>query len=167
MLKRLRPHKRAEAGMPSDACKPSLSGQRTLTLCNRQHVRRVDLRLLRQIVQALLRETWPEGSFDLTYYFVAAPEMTRLNEAFLQHGGSTDVITFDYTERVGRAPRLSFLKACPRAGIGQAGRLSHPVAWGNLCLPRRGSIPSPPIPHHLAERGCSLCRSRGAAPARL
>jgi rRNA maturation RNase YbeY len=67
----------------------------------------VDLRGLRQIVRALLQETWREGSFDLAFYFVAAPEMTRLNETFLQHGGSTDVITFDYTERAGQASRLS------------------------------------------------------------
>ncbi len=93
--------------MPSEGCKPGLGGQRTLTLCNRQHVRRVDLRVLRQIVEALLQETWPDGSFDLTFCFVAAPEMTRLTETFLQHGGSTDVITFDYTESVGQASRLS------------------------------------------------------------
>ncbi len=74
---------------------------------NRQRLRHVDLRLLRQIVRALLQETWREGSFDLAFYFVAAPEMTRLNETFLQHGGSTDVITFDYTERAGQASRLS------------------------------------------------------------
>jgi rRNA maturation RNase YbeY len=61
----------------------------------------VDLRVLRQIVQELVQETWREGSFDLAVYFVAAPEMTRLNETFLEHEGSTDVITFDYTEEVG------------------------------------------------------------------
>jgi probable rRNA maturation factor len=80
---------------------------RTLSLLNRQRVRRVDLRLLRRIVQALLRETWPNGSFDLVFYMVAGTEMTRLNEAFLHHKGSTDVITFDYAEREGQASRLS------------------------------------------------------------
>ena len=77
------------------------------------------MRVLRQIVQALLQETWPEGSFDLAFCFVAAPEMTRLNEAFLQHGGSTDVITFDYTERVRRASRLSFLWPALPPGLGR------------------------------------------------
>jgi rRNA maturation RNase YbeY len=67
----------------------------------------VDLRLLRRIVQALLRETWPNGSFDLVIYVVAGPEMTRLNEAFLHHKGSTDVITFDYAERARQASRPS------------------------------------------------------------
>ena len=65
------------------------------------------LRLLRRIVQALLEETGRDGHYDLAIYLLAAPEMTRLNEAFLRHKGSTDVITFDYAERVGQASRLS------------------------------------------------------------
>jgi rRNA maturation RNase YbeY len=79
----------------------------TLTLRNRHRSRRVNLRLLRRIAQALLRETQPDGSFDLGVYLVAAPEMTRLNENYLQHKGPTDVITFDYAEKVGQASRLS------------------------------------------------------------
>jgi probable rRNA maturation factor len=67
----------------------------------------VNAPLLRQIVQALLHETWPEGSLDLAIYLVSAPEITRLNETFLKHKGPTDVITFDYAETVGRASRLS------------------------------------------------------------
>ena len=81
--------------------------KRTLSLINRQRVRSVDLRRLRRIVQAILREVWPAGSFDLVIYLVAGPEMTRLNETFLHHKGSTDVITFDYSETVGQASRLS------------------------------------------------------------
>jgi rRNA maturation RNase YbeY len=37
-------------------------------------------------------------SFDLGLYLVGAAEMTRLNETFLRHAGSTDVITFDYAD---------------------------------------------------------------------
>lgn len=62
---------------------------------------------MRRIVRALLRKTWPQGSFDLAFYIVAEPEMTHLNETFLRHKGSTDVITFDYTEEAGEASRLS------------------------------------------------------------
>jgi len=80
--------------------------QRALSLRNRQRVRRVDLLLLRRIVSALLRETRPQDSFDLAIYIVAEPEMTRLNETYLRHKGSTDVITFDYTEGAGQAPDL-------------------------------------------------------------
>jgi len=57
------------------------------------------MRLLRRILQALLRETWRDRGFDLAIYLVSVPEITRLNEAFLQHKGSTDVITFDYAEK--------------------------------------------------------------------
>ena len=39
--------------------------------------------------------------------------MTRLNETFLHHQGSTDVITFDYAESAGPASRLS------RQGLGR------------------------------------------------
>jgi len=96
---------------PSQVHDSSEVQQRTLTLRNRQRHRRVDLRVLRQIVRALLQDIWREGSFDLAFYFVAAPEMTRLNEAFLQHRGSTDVITFDYTQEVGETSLLSGSRA--------------------------------------------------------
>jgi rRNA maturation RNase YbeY len=42
----------------------------------------------------------------LAIYLVAEPEMTHLNETYLRHKGSTDVITFDYAEEVSR-------DACP------------------------------------------------------
>jgi probable rRNA maturation factor len=80
--------------------------ERSLALTNRQRIRRVDLRLLRRIVEALLAEVRPGGALDLAIHVVAAPEITRLNETFLHHKGSTDVITFDYSERVGQASRL-------------------------------------------------------------
>lgn len=65
---------------------------------NCQRRRPVNLRLLRQVVQALLQETWPDGHIELGIYVVAEAEMTHLNETFLHHQGSTDVITFDYAE---------------------------------------------------------------------
>jgi probable rRNA maturation factor len=38
--------------------------------------------------------------FELGVYVVAAAEMTYLNETFLGHQGSTDVITFNYADGV-------------------------------------------------------------------
>jgi probable rRNA maturation factor len=81
--------------------------QRILSLHNRQRIRRVNLRLLRRIVRTLLRETCPHVPFDLAVHVVAEAEMTQLNETYLRHKGSTDVITFDYAENVGQASRLS------------------------------------------------------------
>ena len=82
------------------------TAQRTITLHNRQTTRRLNLPLLRRITRALLHEARSPGAFDLAIYLVAEPEMTRLNETYLRHKGSTDVITFDYADTVGRASRL-------------------------------------------------------------
>ena len=107
MVKSSQPQKGQGPARPLARCTLGQERQTTVTLCNRQRVRRVDVRLLRRIVHALLRETWPNGSLDLAIYLVSAPEITRLNETFLQHKGSTDVITFDYAEGLGQASHLS------------------------------------------------------------
>jgi probable rRNA maturation factor len=88
---------------------PGPPGKRILALRNRQRLRRVDLRLLRRIARALLRKACADTPFDLAIHIVAAPEITRLNEEFLHHQGSTDVITFDYAEPAARpaSPRWS------------------------------------------------------------
>ena len=46
------------------------------------------------------------GSFELEITILGTLEMTRLNETFLRHRGSTDVLTFDYTE----GPRKTALR---------------------------------------------------------
>jgi probable rRNA maturation factor len=46
----------------------------------------------------LLRDLLGLQDFELDLHVVGAAEMTRLNETFLQHQGSTDVITFDHAE---------------------------------------------------------------------
>ncbi len=74
---------------------------RTLTLRNRQHTRAVDLRRLRQVAATVLQNLLEAEQFDLGIYLVSATEMTRLNETFLRHKGSTDVITFNYAETAG------------------------------------------------------------------
>lgn len=78
-----------------------------LVLRNRQQARAVDLRFLRRIIKALLRDHLQTESFDLGVYLVSSREMTRLNETFLRHQGSTDVITFDYSEIAGEPSPLS------------------------------------------------------------
>lgn len=67
-----------------------------LTIQNRQRTRAIDLRQLRRICTEMFREQLGIENVELSITLVAAPEMTRLNETFLQHTGSTDVITFDY-----------------------------------------------------------------------
>ncbi len=68
----------------------------TLVLRNRQRVREVDLRLLRKISLCLVKEILREPQFELGIHLVNADEMASINETFLQHSGSTDVVTFDY-----------------------------------------------------------------------
>ncbi len=84
-----------------------------LCLRNRQRLRSIDLPLLRRIIAALLEDLLPARPFDLAIHLVRAPEITRLNETFLQHRGATDVITFDYAGQAG--PVASLLPRPPTA----------------------------------------------------
>lgn len=68
-----------------------------LTIRNRHKTRPVDTRLLRRVTISLLSELLVAKSVELGITLVAAPEMARINWQFLQHEGSTDVITFDHT----------------------------------------------------------------------
>jgi len=69
-----------------------------LVLRNRQRVRGVDLRQLRRIVGAMLERLLNLRDYELGVHLVGAREMATLNETFLGHDGSTDVITFDHSE---------------------------------------------------------------------
>jgi probable rRNA maturation factor len=71
---------------------------RTLSVRNRQRVRRVNTPLLRRIALHVLEKQLRVSDFELAIHLVAAPEMARVNKAFLQHEGSTDVITFDHSD---------------------------------------------------------------------
>jgi probable rRNA maturation factor len=69
-----------------------------LSIQNRQRTRPVHVRFLRKIITALLNELLEIKRAELGVILVAEAEMTRLNETFLQHEGSTDVITFNHRE---------------------------------------------------------------------
>ena len=70
----------------------------SLLIQNRQRAISLNTRLLRTIAQSLLTELLELKDFELAICIVRASEMARINETFLQHSGSTDVITFDYSE---------------------------------------------------------------------
>jgi rRNA maturation RNase YbeY len=80
-----------------------------VTAASHQQTRKINLRLLKKIINALLEELKIEKA-EIGICLVAAPEMTRLNETFLKHKGSTDVIAFDYRDSVGQACSLSHSK---------------------------------------------------------
>jgi probable rRNA maturation factor len=67
-----------------------------LQLFNRQKTRRVNGVFWRRVIVSFLDEI-PVGG-HLGVHLINAKEMARLNEEFLDHTGSTDVITFDYEE---------------------------------------------------------------------
>jgi probable rRNA maturation factor len=76
-----------------------------IVIANRQRTRKLNTRLLKKIAEALLADL-EIGDAELGINFVAEREMTLINETFLRHEGSTDVITFDYAEKVVQASRL-------------------------------------------------------------
>jgi probable rRNA maturation factor len=65
-------------------------------IANRQRSQKINARLLKQIVEGLFAELKLKDP-ELGINLVAAREMTLVNETFLQHAGSTDVITFDHS----------------------------------------------------------------------
>jgi probable rRNA maturation factor len=69
-----------------------------LVISNRQRAVRLNTRLLRNLTKTLLTELLSLEKFELAICILRAPEMAALNETFLQHEGSTDVITFNYAE---------------------------------------------------------------------
>jgi probable rRNA maturation factor len=89
----------------------------SIVATNRQRTQKIGLRLLKQIAEALLADL-KMADAELGVHLIAASEMTRLNEKYLRHQGSTDVITFDYTDRDGQrsaaAPKdRATAKRCP------------------------------------------------------
>ncbi len=103
-----------------------MSANGNLTLRNRQRSRSLDLRLFRRIAKTLLDELLEQSHYDLGVIFVGAKEMTHLNETFLRHEGSTDVITFDYSEGKSAPLLLGEIFICVDEALLQATRFRAP-----------------------------------------
>ena len=69
---------------------------RVLSLRNRQRTRALGLPLLRRLTRHVLENELGVADYELGVHFVEPAEMARVNQQFLQHEGSTDVITFDH-----------------------------------------------------------------------
>jgi probable rRNA maturation factor len=67
----------------------------SILIANRQRTKKINARFLKQVVLDLFAELGITEA-ELGIQLVAAQEMTRVNWQFLQHEGSTDVITFDH-----------------------------------------------------------------------
>jgi probable rRNA maturation factor len=97
-----------------------------VVIANRQRTKKINTRLLKQITAALLAELKNQEA-ALGISLVAAPEMTLVNETFLQHEGSTDVITFDYAPVEKRKQLHGELYICVDDAIAQA--KSFKTSW--------------------------------------
>ena len=67
-----------------------------INVVNRQRVKTINVRWLRQITQAALAELNVETA-ELGITLLSARAMAQLNWRYLQHEGATDVITFDHS----------------------------------------------------------------------
>ncbi|MDA1272519.1 MAG: rRNA maturation RNase YbeY [Verrucomicrobia bacterium] len=81
-----------------------------LVFRNRQKHRRIRLSLLKSIAKTLLAQSLQVPSFQLGVSLISDEEMTLLNETFLNHEGSTDVVTFDH--RDAESPELLYGEIC-------------------------------------------------------
>ncbi len=96
---------------------------RIATIVNHQRAIPVNLPLVRALLNSYLEQLWPDADVNLTIYLVTQPEITRLNETFLQHRGATDVITFDYSDPgSGRAMLFGEIFICVDEALAQARR---------------------------------------------
>ena len=66
-----------------------------IVLANRQRIRRLDRRILKQIAEFTLHSAKVESA-EVGFHFVSAKEMARVHKDFMDIEGSTDVITFDH-----------------------------------------------------------------------
>lgn len=82
----------------SRPCRSDGEKESSISLTNRRRGWAVDLRLLRRITRQVLEAELKLDDYELGIFLVGEAEMTRMNEGFLKHAGSTDVITFDYAE---------------------------------------------------------------------
>jgi rRNA maturation RNase YbeY len=78
---------------------------RHLSIHNRQRAVLVDTGYLRRFTRSLLRDLLAAEEYNLGIYLVGSVEMARLNETYLRHRGSTDVLAFDYADKAGPASR--------------------------------------------------------------
>lgn len=76
---------------------PKVPSTFTLTVSNRQRVRKINPRSVKETAAATLADLKIQ-EVELGIVLVSAKEMASLNESFLGHEGPTDVITFDYSE---------------------------------------------------------------------
>lgn len=69
---------------------------KVLRIENHQRLQRIDSAFLRSILQTALEQLLALQSYRVALHLVTASRMAEINQHYLNHPGSTDVITFDY-----------------------------------------------------------------------
>ena len=113
----------AAASSPASPCVSvsTVSGAaKVILLRNRQKDRPLRVRVLRQITLDLLEAMGLEA--EVGFHFVSPREMARVNWRFLQHEGSTDVITFDHGSTPERVYGECFISVADAVDQAQAFR---------------------------------------------
>ena len=78
-----------------------------VVIVNRQRTKKINARRLKQIVEDLFAELEITEA-ELGIHLVGAKKMAQVNRQFLQHEGSTDVITFDHSSQNFQLPTPNF-----------------------------------------------------------
>ena len=74
-----------------------------VVIANRQRTEKINARRLKQIVEELFAELEITEA-ELGIHLVGTKKMAQVNRQFLQHEGSTDVITFDHSSPNSQLP---------------------------------------------------------------
>ena len=88
--------------MNADGREPTWRQTRILSFRNRQRTRALNTALLRRIIRQAVVNDFQVSDYELGLHLVEPCEMARINQQFLQHEGSTDVITFDHGSSAGQ-----------------------------------------------------------------
>jgi probable rRNA maturation factor len=70
----------------------------TVYIVNRRRACALNSALVRKLSRAVLAKIEADPESEVGLFFVGSSEMAQLNEKFLGHAGSTDVITFNYAD---------------------------------------------------------------------
>ncbi len=103
-----------------------MSAGATVYVVNRRRACALNSAMIKKFTRAVLDHIKAAPDSEVGLFFVASSEMAQMNEKFLGHSGSTDVITFNYADtpatRLGtRSRRLhGEIFVCPDVAIAQS-----------------------------------------------
>jgi probable rRNA maturation factor len=89
---------------------------------NQQRSRPIDRRHLCRIIRSFLCDDLDREKYILGIYLVGDKTITRLNETHLRHAGSTDVITFDYTDTHSSPALIGDVFVCVEEAVRQSAK---------------------------------------------